>query len=154
MPVNVFVSFDHDDAAQVGGFKALVQNENHPLDFHDHSLPEPVKDKSGRIIRYPPGEPASEPVRREIRRRFESASRLVVLIGDRTHRSEWVDWEIREFYRMKQSLSGEKTWKRIRGMRLKGRETATTPEALFGRSTQALDWDPEQLDRWFDSELE
>jgi hypothetical protein len=38
MASNVFVSFDHDDQKQVGGFKLLKNNPNHPLDFQDHSL--------------------------------------------------------------------------------------------------------------------
>ena len=42
MAANVFVSYDHDDQKQVGAFKLLKQNPNHPLDFYDHSLKDPV----------------------------------------------------------------------------------------------------------------
>jgi MTH538 TIR-like domain (DUF1863) len=73
MPTNVFVSYDHNDQSQVNGFKALKFNPNHPLDFHDHSLNEPATDRSGK---------------------FDRASKLVVLIGNNTHQSAWVDWEI------------------------------------------------------------
>jgi hypothetical protein len=42
MAVNIFVSYDHDDQKQVGGFKLLKNNPKHPLGFHDHSLKEPL----------------------------------------------------------------------------------------------------------------
>lgn len=151
MSANVFVSYDHDDQNQVNGFKAIKYNPNHPLDFHDHSLKEPVTDRSGKPITYPPSDPRSQKVREEIKAKFNRASKLVVLIGYRTHQSEWVDWEIRTFYDMKKALSGENTWKRIRGMKLKGSENAALPPALYdNRSTQPLLWDPEALDKWLD----
>lgn len=120
MAKNVLVSFDHGDASQVKGFKLLKRNPNHPLDFRDHSLKEPVTDRYGDPIIYPPSDPRLKPVRDEIIEKFENASKLVVLIGEKTVDSEWVDWEVKAFYCMKKGLSGDNTWKRIRGMRLKG----------------------------------
>ncbi len=152
MAANVFVSFDHDDQVQVGGFRSLKSNPKHPLDFHDHSLREPVLDRNGRPIRFPPSDPRSEPVRREISAKFERSSRLVVLIGDNTHRSEWVDWEVNTFYGMKEKIAGDKTWKRIRGMTLRGSESARVPPSLAGQSTKVLSWDPEALDKWLDQD--
>lgn len=151
MAANVFVSFDHDDQKQVGGFKLLKNNPDHPLDFHDHSLKEPVTDRSGKPIKYPPSDPRSEPVRNEILKKFNKCSKLVVLIGDDTHKSEWVEWEINSFFKMKKDLSGDNTWKRIRGMKLKDCDNATMPNALMnGRSTKEMTWDPEALDKWLD----
>lgn len=153
MPANAFVSFDHDDQQQVAGLKLLKNNPKHPLDFHDHSLKDVVCDRSGKPIKYPPSDPRSKPVREEIISRFDRASKLVVLIGGNTHSSEWVDWEINTFYEMKKKVSGESTWKCIRGMTLKGSDQATIPSALYnGRSTQWLAWDPDALDRWLDTE--
>jgi len=94
MAANVFVSFDHDDQQQVGGFKLLKNNPNHPLDFQDHSLKDAVRDRSGKPIKYPPSDARSKPVRDAIIRKLDRSSKLVVLIGDNTHASEWVDWEI------------------------------------------------------------
>lgn len=150
MPANVFVSFDHDDYLQVNGFKALVRNPNHPLDFRDHSLNEPVTDRAGKPLPYPPSDPRSKPVRDEILSKFSSASKLVVLIGPKTYESAWVTWEVNSFFALKEPLSGTNTWKRVRGMRLKGHDAATVPSALAGRSTQVLNWHPEDLDRWID----
>ena len=154
MPANVFVSFDHDDQRQCAGFKLLKSSPNHPLDFQDHSLKDAVRDSAGKPIKYPPSDSRSKPVRDEIRSKFDRASKLVVLIGEDTHNSAWVDWEINTFYEMKQKLSGENTWKRIRGMTLKGFDNAPIPAALYnGRSTQWLAWNPEELDKWFDIEV-
>jgi hypothetical protein len=150
MAKNVFVSFDHSDATQVNGFKLLKNNPNHPLDFRDHSLKDAVRDRYGNPIIYSPSDLRSKPVRDEIMTKFENVSKLVVLIGPSTAESEWVDWEIKKFYIMKYELSKENTWKRIRGMRLKGQDSASIPNALNNRSTKAMDWDPDALDRWLD----
>lgn len=151
MASNVFISFDHDDQQQIAGFKLLKHNPRHPLDFQDHSLKDAVRDRSGKPITHPPNDPRSKPVRDEIIRKFDRASRLVVLIGDGTHNSAWVDWEINMYFEMKEKLSGQNTWKRIRGTTLKGSEQANIPSALYnGRSTQWLAWDPEALDKWLD----
>ncbi len=151
MASNAFISYDHDDQKQIAGFKLLKNNPDHPLDFQDHSLKDAVRDRSGKPIKYPPSDPRSKPVRDEITRKFDRASKLVVLIGDETHKSEWVDWEIKKFYEIKEKVSREKTWKRIRGMTLKGSDHATIPNALMnGRSTQWLAWNPDTLDNWLD----
>jgi len=150
MATNVFVSYDHDDQKQVGAFKLLKSNPNHPLDFQDHSLKNPVLGASGKPLKYPPSDARSKPVRDAIKKRFELASKLVVLIGDATHKSDWVDWEIITFYTMKEEISGENTWKRIRGMELKSSANVTKPSALNDRSTKILAWDPEALDKWLD----
>lgn len=150
MPTNLFVSYDHDDQAQVNGFKAIKFNPNHDLEFHDHSLKDAVTDRFGKPIKYPPSDPRSQRVRDEITAKFERASKLLVLVGDRTFDSEWVDWEVRAFYKMKYPLSAERTRNRIRGMRLKGSEGARLPSALLERATAALNWDPDALVRWLD----
>jgi MTH538 TIR-like domain (DUF1863) len=150
MASNAFVSYDHDDQNQVNGFKLLKNNPKHPLDFRDHSLKDAVRDRGGKPIKYPPSDPRSKPVRDEIVRKFDRASKLVVLIGNETHKSEWVDWEINKFYELKEKSSRDKTWKRIRGMTLKGSDLATIPKALDGRSTKCLAWNPDALDRWLD----
>jgi hypothetical protein len=142
MPLRIFISFDHEDPAQVEGFRALVRNPSHSLESHDRALPDRQK--------LPPTDPRAEPVRKELRRLFDQASRMVVLIGDDTHASPWADWDIREFFARKQVLSGEHAWKRLRGMRLAG-SRGGDPPALARRSAPTLDWDPEELDRWFDS---
>ncbi len=105
---------------------------------------------SGKPLKYPPSDARSKPVRDAIKKKFERASKLVVLIGDDTHTSAWVDWEINTFFNLKEENSGDNTWKRIRGMKLKASDQAKVPSALGGRSTKVLEWDPETLDKWLD----
>lgn len=150
MPTNLFISYDHDDQAQVNGFKAIKFNPNHDLDFHDHSLKDAVRDHAGAPIKYPPGDARSQRVRDEITAKLERASRLLVLIGDLTHQSEWVDWEIRAFVKIRQRRSGESSVNRVRGMRLKGCTGAKLPGALASHGLQSIDWDPDALLRWLD----
>jgi hypothetical protein len=91
-------------------------------------------------------------VKDEIRGKFDRASKMIVLIGQTTWQSDWVKWEIDKFYEMKSRLPGE-TWKRIRGMRLKGSETVAVPSALLnGRSTMYMNWDPETIDIWIEQD--
>jgi hypothetical protein len=63
------------------------------------------------------------------------------------------EWEVNSFIQMKKPLSGEKTWKRIRGMKLKGCDNAKMPDVLMSaRSTKEMTWDPEALDKWLDQD--
>ncbi len=105
-----------------------------------------VRDKAGRVIRYAPDDPRAEAVRQAIRARFDLCSRLVVLVGDDTHSSAWVEWEIAEFCRRKQAQGGDPS-RRICAMRLKN-SRGGGPRALLGRSSFTMDWDLAQLDRW------
>jgi hypothetical protein len=79
MAANTFISFDHDDQRQVARFKLLKSSPKHPLDFQDHSLKDAVRDRSGKPIKYPPSDARSKPVRDAIIKKFENASKLVVL---------------------------------------------------------------------------
>jgi hypothetical protein len=57
-------------------------------------------------------------LRDEIVVEFGKVSKVVVLIGDNTHTSEWVDWEVKKVFELKKALSGDNTWKRTRGTHL------------------------------------
>lgn len=149
MPANVFVSFVHEDQEQMESFRALAKNPNHKLIFHDRSLKEPVVDRAGTPLPYPPDDRRSRPVRKEIERLLDKATRMVVLVGNSTHKSDWVNWEIRMFYDKKKRLPG-RTRKRVRAMKLKGCEGARFPSALKGRSTRPMNWDPTVLNEWLD----
>lgn len=111
-----------------------------------------MKDKNGKIIRYLPSHERSKPVRDEIIKKLEKSSKLVVLIGEDTHKSEWVEWEVNTFHKMKEKISGENTCKRIRGMKLKGASQAKIPSSLGGKSAKCMDWNPESLDLWLDED--
>lgn len=131
MPTNVFVSFDHDDQLQVQGLKLLKHNPNHPLEFRDHSLKEPVVNRAGKPITYSLSDDRSKPVRDEIKRKFENASKLVVLIGSNSHESEWIDWGDQDIFQYEKAAvwgehvetdsrnAAEGFWKRGNSARLR-----------------------------------
>ena len=144
----IFVSFDHDDAKQVGGFRSLKSDPEHPLTFEERSLMEPVVGRTGKPVTYPPTDRRSAPVRNRIRKKLFTCSKLVVLIGDETYKSDWVDWEIRSFRRLKAPVPAFRAWRRITAMALKGSESAPIPAALMDLSVQATGWNPEWLDWW------
>ena len=127
----------------------MAKNPNHKLVFQDRSLKEPVVDRAGTSLPYPPHDRRSRPVRKEIERLLDKATRMVVLVGNSTYKSYWVNWEIRRFYEMKKLLPG-KTRKRIRAMKLKGCESLNLPKALKDLSVQIMDWDPAALNKWLD----
>lgn len=152
MPVNVFVSFDHEDEEQVNGFKALNTNPNHPLRYQDRSLKAPVVTTSGKPIVYEPDDPWAKPVRSAIVKMFNKASRMVVLIGESTHKSAWVRWEIVTFYEKKKNVSIDAS-RRIAAMRLKGCEHTLIPRVLRTRCSLIMDWDPRAFHKWLDTDL-
>ena len=93
----VFISYKHSDRAYVNQVTSAVKNPNHPLEFDDHSLVKGVMNAHGDINRRPPSDHASQPVKDEIEKRLKQSTKLLVLIGNDTHSSEWVKWEIDTF---------------------------------------------------------
>ncbi|MFT4908198.1 MAG: hypothetical protein ACI978_002287 [Oleispira sp.] len=93
----VFISYKHSDRQYVDQIKSVVGNPNHSLEFDDHSLAEAVLNMHGHINRRPPSSFESLPVKNEIEKRLKQSDKLVAIIGDDTHSSEWVKWEIDTF---------------------------------------------------------
>lgn len=152
MPVRIFLSFDHGDADQVNGLRGLLENPNHDLTGDDRSLKEPVTYENGQPILLLPTDPRAEPVRKKIRELFDQASRMVVLIGQNTHSSLWVNWEIDDFHRRKSDLGGVAA-RRIYAMRLKG-SRGGAPAALARVGAGPVhEWDPDALARWLDTSV-
>ncbi|MBA7616750.1 hypothetical protein ES703_24049 [subsurface metagenome] len=147
MPINLFISFAHQDREQLESLRALAKNPEHKLEFHDRSQLEPVRDKMSTPLPYPPNDKRAEPVREEIKRLLDKATKMVVIIGESTHKSQWVKWEIRTFYDKKKSLPG-KTKKRIRAMKLKGCHDAILPKTIKDLAIPAMNWDLNTFYHW------
>jgi hypothetical protein len=129
MLINLFISFAQEDREQLESLQAVGKNPEHELNFHDRSELEPVKDKAGNPIMQPPKSPASKLIREELKKLLDRATKMVILVGDNTCESRWVDWEIRTFFDKKKKYPG-KIKNRIRAMRLKGCHNATLPKAI------------------------
>lgn len=152
MAVVVYVSFDHDDQKQVDSFNLFKKNSKHLLDFHDHYFKELSTAGEEKFIKCQLNDNHSKLVREEILKKFEKCSKLVVLIGDTTHKNNWVEWEVNNFYKKKESLFSGKAWKSIRGVSLEGFDKAIKPKALECRSMSVLAWDLEVLDKWIEED--
>ena len=122
----IFISFDHDDTQQVLGFMGL-RNITDAFDFYNHKLDRRINSADaeyvGRVIR-------EEYIR--------PASVTVVLIGDKTADSQWVQWEIQESSRQGKGLLG------IRLKDSHGSVPAAIPSDAVGS------WQPERFANWIE----
>lgn len=80
----VFISFQHEDKQLVEFLRGQAKNENSKLDFIDMSLQVPFNSENAEYIR------------QGIRLRIKQCSVTTVMVTDKTHQSDWVNWEIRE----------------------------------------------------------
>lgn len=83
MARHVFLSFVEEDLELVRLFRGQAKNEKSDVEFSDHSVQEPFDSTNAEYIR------------RRIRELLTRVSVTVVLIGETTYTSSWVDWEIR-----------------------------------------------------------
>ncbi len=78
----VFLSFVAEDLDWVNFFRGQIKNPNNPLDISDFSVKIPFNSADAEYIR------------RKILEMIRNVSVLACLIGDLTHTSKWVTWEI------------------------------------------------------------
>lgn len=78
MARRIFLSFAFEDKNQVSGFRLLRWNNNVEENFFDSSLLSPVQSSN------------TEYIKRSILDRLNNTSVTVVLIGQSTHKSNWV----------------------------------------------------------------
>jgi hypothetical protein len=81
---NLFISFSHEDLADVNLLRGQARNASSALEFNDWSLREPFDSTR------------AEYVKNGIRERIRQSSVTLVYVSEITHTSKWVDWEIRE----------------------------------------------------------
>lgn len=82
MAKRVFLSFVEEDLDLVNLFRGQAKNKNSSLEFSDYSVQEPYDSNNAAYIRS------------KIRERIAAASVTICLIGNDTHKSKWVNWEI------------------------------------------------------------
>ena len=141
---------ESEDMEQLQSFRALADNPEHELEFHDRSELEPVRDKAGNPIVQPPISPTSKPIRKELKGLFDRATKMVILVGETTHRSQWVNWEIRTFFDNKKKYPG-RTQSRLMAMKLRGQRKATLPKAVQDLGIQVMNWNPGNLSSWLET---
>jgi len=132
----VFLSYKHDDRKYLNDIKAIRLNPNSRVEFIDWSLSEPVLNSYGHINRRPPFDPYSNSVNNKIFSLISEADKMLVLIGNNTHSSEWVQWEIKTFRKIKSDSD-------ILLMRTKGDFYSGCPP--IAQDLAVLDWSIDRL---------
>lgn len=120
----IFISFDHDDTAQVNGFIGCRECVD-GFDFYNHKLDHRIESNDTSYV--------TRVIRDEY---IRPASVTVVLIGLRTVHSDWVRWEIDESIRQGKGILGirfKDTW---------GPIPAGVPEDAVGS------WQPDKFASW------
>ncbi|MBI4027462.1 MAG: TIR domain-containing protein [Verrucomicrobia bacterium] len=122
----IFISFDHDDTDKVNGFLGL-RNIMDGFEFFNHKLDHRIKSTD------------AEYVCRVIREEYiQPASVTVVLIGNNTAQSKWVQWEIK--------VSMEQG-KGILGIRLPD-TNGQVPQGIPSNAVGG--WQPEKFSAWIE----
>ena len=115
MKCKVFVSYDHSEDAH---YKRLLQawDANQDFDFEfDSRGPNVAIDSSDATV-----------VKQSLTRMMKSATHLLVLVGDKSHKSKWMTWEIE---RAKQSDT------KLKLGAVKLQKANTTPPGLLNVGT-------------------
>ena len=129
MARRIFISYQHDDQMKAKGFNLLRWNKNVPTEFVGRHLLDPVKSSDPAYIT------------RKIREQQKGTSVTVVLIGDKTWQSDWVEKEVR--------MSLDKNPPNgVVGIRL--REGVEIPESLRDCGAEVVDWNPDEFEAAFD----
>ena len=122
--IRVFLSFRGEDLREVNLFRGQAKDRNSYLDFIDFSLQVPFRSENAEYIQ------------RGIRERIRTSSVTIVLIGETTYKSDWVDWEIRESLRL---------GKGIIAVKLKEDPNLKIPRALTEHGIKPLPWDQKKI---------
>jgi hypothetical protein len=120
MPRHVFLSFVEEDLDLVRLFRGQAKNENSALTFDDYSVKVPYTSEDAAYIRG------------KIKAKIQACSVLVCLVGEHTHKSEWVNWEIR---------TASDLGKEIVGVRLNKLRDDLLPEALSAVRAKVCPWE-------------
>jgi hypothetical protein len=122
----VFLSFIEEDKERVTGLRLLAANPDYDLEFYDESLRVPVDSEHAAYVKL------------RIREKIARSSVTVCLIGEGTHDSSWVAWELEE---------SDAKGNTIIAMALKDVTRAILPELIKRKNLTFHSWDPLNLNR-------
>ncbi|MFC1709364.1 TIR domain-containing protein [Candidatus Omnitrophota bacterium] len=119
-----FLCFHLDDLRQVRELRPLLSNPNYELDFYDESI-ETAIDSSD-----------STHIKRVIGNQISRASVTVCLIGESTHASKWVDWELER---------SDEEGNAIIAMAFEGIDKTILPKFIESHKIEFRTWNPSHL---------
>jgi hypothetical protein len=130
MSRKIFISYQHRDQMKAKGFNLLRWNNNVDLEFVGRHLLDPVDSES------------ADYVRSKVREQLKGTSVTIVLVGQDTHESDWVAWEVEESL-AKDSPNGILAIRLYDDAPLPSGSPVTT--ALETAGAEIIDWEPEKF---------
>lgn len=128
--INIFVSHHHSDASVIDSLKELI-GKGSKFDIRDSSISEYKDPNNAHNEDY---------IMSLIRPKIDWAGTVIVLIGDKTHASEWVEKEIEYAHRHGKTIIGVYE----RGL---ADQDALIPEALEKYADSILNWNSENINK-------
>lgn len=122
----VFISYEGNDRMKAKGFRLLRWNENVDVEFYDRHLLDPVDSSNDQYIQ------------RCIRDQMRGTSVTVVLVGENTKDSDWVEYEIERSLKEGNGLVAIKIDDDI--------SDEDVPDKLKENGAEIIDWDPDEFD--------
>ena len=112
--MTIFISYDYDNDRHYKNLMvAWSKNASFDIEFYDSSVDVSVNSE------------AAAPVRRVISQRIRESDILLCIVGEETHTSEWVEWEIDKADELGKKFVAVKTDR-----------TNTTPPGLYGKGAE------------------
>ena len=109
----IFISYDYNnDKHYKNLLKAWDANGTFDFSFHDHSADVSIKSTNATVIK------------RAISAKINNATYFLCIVGEKTHKSDWVEWEIDKAVELNKKIVAVKT-----------SSTNTTPDNLYGVDT-------------------
>ena len=125
---NVFVSYDMDnDKGMVSLLTNQAKDDRFPFVFRDYSVKEPYEEKW----------------KSRVRDKISQTSAVIIAIGEKTHESKAIDWEIREAHRQ---------GKKVLGVRLRSKQDHKIPTALKEYGDRVINWKAKDIAKELDKE--
>lgn len=121
----VFISYEGSDRKKAKGFRLLRWNKNVDVEFHDRHLLDPVDSTNDQYIK------------RCINNELKGTSVTVVIVGENTKDSEWVDYEVQ---RSLDKGNG------IVAVKLPGVDDNKVPEKIRENGGEVVEWNPHEFD--------
>jgi len=126
----IFISYDYDNDKH---WKNLLLAWSKNPDFADFY----INDQSVTVA---VDSYAAGPIKRVISAKISDATGFLCIVGEKTYRSSWVDWEIKKAVELRKKMIAVKTAK-----------DNTTPDALYGvGATWALSFTLEGIKKAID----
>jgi hypothetical protein len=121
---HIFLSFVEEDLELVKLFRGQARNKNSALAFDDYSVKVPYISTNADYIRT------------QIVAKIRVSSVLLCLIGQHTHKSKWVEWEIE---------TAADLGKKVIGVRLNRGAGDQPPAALGPAKAEVCGWDIDSI---------